>query len=208
MFTGLIEEIGTITNLNNSDISVKCNFANELKIGDSICVNGVCLTATTVNKNSFCANISPSSYNITNFRHKKIGDKVNLERAALATSRLDGHLVYGHVDATANIISIEQNFDFYNIYINIPKDFLTYVVPKGSIAVDGISLTIAEVSNSTVKIAIIPHTWEFTYLKYLKNGSIVNIEFDMIAKYIEKKLSIYDNKSKISMEFLEENGFL
>ena len=81
-------------------------------------------------------------------------------------------------------------------------------MPKGSIAVDGISLTIAEVSNSTVKIAIIPHTWEFTCLKYLKNGSIVNIEFDMIAKYIEKKLSIYDNKSKISMEFLEENGFL
>ena len=119
MFTGLIEEIGTITNLNNSEISVKCNFANELKIGDSICVNGVCLTATTVNKNSFCANISPSSYNITNFRHKKNGDKVNLERAALVTSRLDGHLVYGHVDATANIISIEQNFDFYNICINI-----------------------------------------------------------------------------------------
>jgi len=124
-----------------------------------------------------------------------------------ANSRLDGHLVYGHIDINAKVKNLTKTKDFVTLEIEIPQEYSQYVVQKGSIAIDGISLTIANHIDSTVEIAVIPHTWEFTTLKYLKISDFVNIEFDMIAKYIEKKLAVYDNKSRISVDFLKENGF-
>lgn len=208
MFTGLIEEIGTITQINNKQITVNCRFAKELKLGDSVCVNGACLTVTKTSDNNFIADISNETLKVTNFRNKKAGDKLNLERALLATSRLDGHLVYGHIDTTTTIIDKSFYGEFCNITFRLPSEFKQYVIKKGSIAIDGISLTIADITDSEFKVAIIPHTQELSTLQYLKAGEIVNIEFDVVAKYIEKKLSIYDNSSKISMEFLKENGFI
>lgn len=208
MFTGLIEDIGTITSINNDTIAISCSFTKELNLGDSICVNGACLTATKVDNNTFWANLSQETFRVTNFKYKKIGDKVNLERALLATSRLDGHIVYGHIDTTTTVLDIKKYGDFCNIKFNLPKEFQNYIINKGSIAIDGISLTIASSSLSDFSVAVIPHSLELSTLQYLQTGQIVNIEFDVIAKYIEKKLSIYDNSSKISMEFLKENGFI
>ncbi len=207
MFTGLIEEIGTITSITASSIEIQCKFCNELKLGDSISINGTCLTVTHISKKSFSADISPESYKVTNLKHKSVGDFVNLERAMSANSRLDGHLVYGHIDINAKVKNLTKTKDFVTLEIEIPQEYSQYVVQKGSIAIDGISLTIANHIDSTVEIAVIPHTWEFTTLKYLKISDFVNIEFDMIAKYIEKKLAVYDNKSRISVDFLKENGF-
>lgn len=207
MFTGLIEEIGTITSITTTSIDVQCSFCSELKIGDSISINGTCLTVIKIGKNTFSAEISPQSYEVTNIKYKRAGDVVNLERAMLANSRLDGHLVYGHIDTTAIIKNFTKTTNFVTLEIKIPQGFSQYIVQKGSIAIDGISLTIAQHVDDIIKIAVIPHTWDFTSLNYLKIGDFVNIEFDMIAKYIEKKLAVYDNKSRISVDFLKENGF-
>lgn len=208
MFTGLIEDIGTITSINSNSISISCKFAKELKLGDSVCVNGACLTVTKLDSSSFSADISRETFNVTNFKNKNIGDKVNLERAMLATSRLDGHIVYGHIDTTTQIIEIKKQGEFCDIKFALPKEFQHYIIKKGSIAIDGISLTIATSTPQDFSIAVIPHSQALSTIQHMKIGQIVNIEFDVIAKYIEKKLSIYDNSSKISMEFLKENGFI
>ena len=208
MFTGLIESIGSITNLSSNRASIKANFTQQLKIGDSVCVNGTCLTVTQIYGDNFSVDISPESFRVTNWKYKKNGDLVNLERAMQLSSRLDGHLVYGHVDLTSRIISIVPSSEFTTITIELPSTNKNLIVPKGSITIDGISLTIAEVYENSFDLAIIPHTLKSTTLNILKTGDFVNIEFDMIAKYIEKNLAIYHNKSKINMNFLEENGFL
>ncbi len=208
MFTGLIEEVGTITNINSNNISINCSFTKELEIGDSVAVNGVCLTVTQILSTEFSANISNETLKVSNFNLKKAGDKVNLERAMLPTTRLNGHLVYGHVDTTTRILDIAQHNDFYTYTFQLPQECKKNIIKKGSIAVDGISLTIADINEHNFKIAIIPHSRVLSTVQYMKIGDFVNIELDVISKYIEKMLSIYDNSSKISMEFLKENGFV
>lgn len=207
MFTGIIEEIGKISSITKSTITIKSKTVLEdAKLGDSIAVNGVCLTIVNLKKDEFTANVSEETFKITNFSELKSGDFVNLERALSLSSRLGGHIVTGHIDTVGEIASIIDKNEFYDLSVKFDKNFENYVVKKGSITINGISLTIADINNNTVSVAIIPHTFNNTILKTLKSKDSVNIEFDILAKYVEKNLSTKNNS--ITMNFLEENGFV
>lgn len=212
MFTGIIEETGKIIEFKKDSaeafIKVECKKVLEnTKIGDSIAINGVCQTVTNLGANYFCANISSQTLLLTTFSSAKTGDKVNLERALSLQSRLGGHFVSGHIDGVAKILNIQKQNNFYNLSFEIPENFTKYIVNQGSITFDGISLTVAQIASNEVKVAIIPHTFENTNLKSLKTGDFVNLECDILAKYVEKNLSTENNKSKLSESFLKENGF-
>ncbi len=208
MFTGIIEEVGKIENLirsaENWKITIKCSkVSEETKIGQSIAVNGVCLTVTEIGKDFFVANIMPKTFESTTFKFLKIGDFVNLERSLKANGRFDGHIVQGHIDCIGRIVDIEKSFG-YLIEIFVEKNYMRYIVSKGSIAVDGISLTVQEVKSSSFVIAIIPHTFEVTNLKYKKVGDFVNVETDIIGRYVENFLK----ERKDIYYLLIENGFV
>ncbi len=208
MFTGIIEEIGKILSITDKKMEISAKTVlTDTRIGDSIAVNGVCLTVTDIKKQSFAADISPETYKVTALDEMKAGDTVNLERAMPANGRFGGHVVTGHIDGIGKVTKLQKLGDFYNLYIEIHPNQTKYTIQKGSIAINGISLTIAEVTNNLIKIAVIPHTFENTSLSEIKCGDNVNIETDIMAKYVEKFLSTSDNKSGISMEFLRENGF-
>lgn len=208
MFTGIIEEIGEIKNFqHNTVLEVSCHkILEDVKLGDSIAINGVCQTVIGFSKISFKVEVSPETLAVTNFSQLKAGMKVNLERALTPTTRMGGHIVQGHVDQTGELLKVEKLDNFYNMYFETADT--KYIVKKGSITVNGISLTVADVNETCFKIAVIPHTYENTTLSGLKTGETVNIETDILGRYIEKFLSPQDNKSKISMEFLRENGFV
>lgn len=213
MFTGIVEEIGKIKSFkkenNGAIIEVKCKTVlQNTKIGDSISINGVCQTVTKISTNSFCANVSDETLAVTNFDNLKNGDSVNLERALTLNSRLGGHIVSGHIDCTGKLLSVEKLTDFYNLEFEVPQEQEKYIVNKGSVTINGISLTVANIENNIIKTAIIPHTFNNTNLKNLNCGDYVNIETDILGKYVEKLLSVKDNKSSISMSFLQENGFV
>ena len=166
MFTGIIEETGKILTITEKIVVIEADVVlKDTKIGDSIAVNGVCLTVTDLKNNSFSADISPETYKITALKELKTNSIVNLERAMAADGRFGGHIVSGHVDSIAKIISIEKQSEFYNIKIELNDSSSKYVVKKGSITIDGISLTVAEIQNNIISIAIIPHTYENTNLK-------------------------------------------
>lgn len=213
MFTGIIEEIGEIKTFsklsNGAVVEVVCNKVLEgTKIGDSISINGVCETVIELKNSSFLAKISDETLAVTTFSNLKQGDKVDLERALTLNSRIGGHIVSGHVDCVGRILKIEKLSQFYNLEIELPYDFSKYVVYKGSITINGISLTVATAAENRFTVAIIPHTFENTILKYLNTGDFVNIETDILARYIEKMLSVRDNDKKITVGFLQENGFV
>lgn len=213
MFTGIIEEIGKIKSFtkdsNGATIDVECSLVLEdTKLGDSIAINGVCQTVVELTSHSFKARVSDETLKVTTFENFKSGELVNLERALTLNSRLGGHIVSGHVDCKGKFIKIEKLTDFYNLEFEIPQEQSKYIVHKGSITINGISLTVAETNQNRFKIAIIPHTYENTNLKTLNIGDNVNIETDILGKYVEKMLSSKDNNSKISMTFLQENGFV
>ena len=213
MFTGIIEEIGKIKSFkkdtNGATIEVECSLVLEdTKLGDSIAINGVCQTVIELSPNSFKARVSYETLKVTTFENLKSGDIVNLERALTLNSRLGGHIVSGHVDCKGKFTKIEKLTDFYNLEFENPQEQTKYVVHKGSITINGISLTVAEINQNRFKVAIIPHTFENTNLKALNVGDNVNIETDILGKYVEKMLSAKDNNSKISMTFLQENGFV
>lgn len=215
MFTGIIEETGIvksfIKNSNGADITIQCEkVLQDTKIGDSIAINGCCQTVVALGNDFFRANVSDETLIVTNFNLLKSGTPVNLERALTPTSRMGGHIVQGHVDCTGKFIKKEQLNDFYNLYFEIPAEQCKYVVKKGSIAINGISLTVADISGNIFHIAVIPHTFAQTTLSTLKIGDLVNIETDILGKYIEKLLSVSDNsaKSNIDENFLKENGFM
>lgn len=213
MFTGIIEEIGKIKSFtkdsNGATIDVECSLVLEdTKLGDSIAINGVCQTVVELTSHSFKARVSDETLKVTTFENFKSGELVNLERALTLNSRLGGHIVSGHVDCKGKFIKIEKLTDFYNLEFEIPQEQSKYIVHKGSITINGISLTVAETNQNRFKIAIIPHTYENTNLKTLNVGDNVNIETDILGKYVEKMLSSKDNNSKISMTFLQENGFV
>ena len=208
MFTGIVEEIGKIQSITSNKITVECGTVLEgTKLGDSIAVNGVCLTVIELSSKTFTADVSYETLRVTSLNNLKAGSIVNLERAMKADGRFGGHMVYGHVDGLGKIVTIQKNGEFFDIKIELDEKDSKYAVKKGSITVDGISLTIAEIINNQINLAIIPHTFENTNLKSLKIGDFVNIETDITAKYIEKFLSTSDNKSRISLEFLQEHGF-
>ena len=210
MFTGIIEEVGKIKHFDRANIEIECTkVLDGTNIGDSIAINGVCETVTKLTSNAFIAKISPETFSVTTFKNLKNNDEVNLERALTLNSRIGGHIVSGHVDCCAKLVKIEQTEGFYNLTFDIPEKYSKYVIYKGSIAINGISLTVAEVVNRSVRVAIIPHTYRNTNLKNLKTDEEVNIETDIIGKYVEKILSARNNEENhISMEFLAENGFV
>ena len=197
MFTGIIEELGKIDSIESANDGVKIVVSaslvtSDIKNGDSISVNGVCLTALDVTKNSFSADVSPETLERTTINELRTNSPVNLERALLPTTRLGGHIVQGHVDARGTFISAEQQGDFWTVKIGFPPDLSRYLIHKGSVAVEGISLTIAALDESSFDIAVIPKTWEVTNLSSLKPGDLVNLEVDPIAKYVERMMSSRD----------------
>ena len=213
MFTGIIEETGKVKSLvfksNGAEIVITCNtILEDVKIGDSIAINGVCQTVIQYSPTEFVAEISDETLKVTTLGNLKSGNTVNLERALTLSSRLGGHIVSGHVDCKGKFINIEKLSDFYNLQFEIPEEQEKYVVYKGSITINGVSLTIANIVDNIVSVAIIPHTYNNTSLKDLKLGQDVNIETDILGKYVEKFLSAKDNKKGISMDFLQENGFI
>lgn len=208
MFTGIIEELGKVQEIKSNKIAVECGTVIEdAKLGDSIAVNGVCLTVIEILSKGFVADVSPETLRVTALNQLKVGNFVNLERAMKVDGRFGGHIVSGHVDGVAKFLGAFKNNDFYDLKFELETKESKYVIKKGSITVNGISLTVADINENIINLAIIPHTYEKTNLKNLKTGDYVNIEVDMVAKYIEKFLLPRDNKSKISLEFLQEHGF-
>ena len=213
MFTGIIEETGKIKYIRSAgmsaEIAVQAKTVLEgTKIGDSIAVNGVCLTVTSLGADYFTADIMPETIRRSSLNGLGSGDRVNLERAMAADDRFGGHIVAGHVDDTGKIVSVSPEGNAVMVRIEAPPQILHLVVEKGSIAIDGISLTVAAVDGYSFTVGIIPHTGSETTLLSKKAGDVVNLETDIIGKYVEKLLSPYDNsKGGITMEYLEEIGF-
>ncbi len=194
MFTGIIEELGTVESLVPDQggarmvvsASVVASGSND---GDSIAVNGVCLTAVDVTASSFAADLSQETLDRSTLGDLTAGSRVNLERAVTPATRLGGHIVQGHVDARGEFISAKNTGDFWTVRVGFPSDIARYLVYKGSIAVEGISLTIANLADDYFDIAVIPKTWELTNLSTLKPGDAVNLEADVIAKYVERMMT-------------------
>jgi riboflavin synthase len=197
VFTGIIEEIGTCIVRDSIETSVRLQFSaaqvlNDLKVDDSIAVNGVCLTVTDVPSSRFEVIAVAETLSKTTTGSLKEGDRVNLERAATLSTRLGGHLVQGHIDGVAQIKKIlSAGGGSREYYFELPAEFMRYVIPRGSIAIDGVSLTVAEVEGNIIKVAIIPHTYTETNFQFLHEGSSVNIELDMLAKTVERLLQGY-----------------
>lgn len=206
MFTGLIETISKVEKITISPIGAKVLFSadfDNVKIGDSIAVNGACLTVTSISNNIFEADIMLETLEHTNFKFLKKGDLINLERAAKITQRLDGHIVTGHIDTIAEVKSIIQ--DGFSKKINLLCDS-NLIVQKGSIALNGVSLTVSNVYKNGFEVSLIPATIDNTNLKNLNSGDLLNIEYDIIAKYIYK-FTQDKKESRITQEYLKELGF-
>ena len=214
MFTGIIEEMGLVKRIDRGSksciLEIQCNeVLTDAKIGYSIATNGVCLTVTTMSSNSYTADVMPETLNKSSLGELKIGDRVNLERAMVANGRFGGHIVSGHIDGTGYIEKTMQDDNAIWYTIAADSSLLKYIVKKGSIAIDGISLTVADVSERNFKVSIIPHSQSKTNLQFKKTGAIVNLECDIIGKYVEKLMDYKkeEEKSNITEAFLIQNGF-
>lgn len=215
MFTGIIEEVGTVKSIQKSAVSsfIQINadtVLSDAHIGDSIAVNGVCLTVTDLTGNYFQADVMNETLSRSSLGSLKNGSPVNLERAMSAQGRFGGHIVSGHIDGTGVISSVKQDGIALWYTINTDSEILRYIVEKGSIAIDGISLTVAKVTANDFSVSIIPHTAVQTVLSSKKTGDTVNLENDIIGKYVEKFLNPDEKKSeksRITMDFLAKNGF-
>ena len=197
MFTGIVEEIGILKNISGSTITIQCRKVLEnTQLGDSIAINGCCQTVVDMTSDTFSANVSDETFKITNFKNMKCGDLVNLERALTPSTRMGGHIVQGHIDCVGKYLG--------NMRFEVSDS--KYIVYKGSITVNGVSLTVAGLDGDVFSVAVIPHTLENTNLKNLRIGDLVNIETDILGRYIEKFLSIKNNR--IDESFLLENGFM
>ena len=214
MFTGIVEEVGCITRIEqhgeNRRITIAAKHApKELGTGHSVAVSGVCLTALDIKPDSFCADLAPETWARTSFSRLREGALVNLELPMKADGRFGGHVVQGHVDGVGKMIQLEriENSDNWWLHIEIPEDVEKYTVFKGSISLEGISLTVARLDHNRCTIAIIPHTVEMTNLNSLKPGDPVNLEADLIAKYVEKMMQRESQESALTIEDLVEQGF-
>ena len=195
MFTGIIEELGRVRSVEqrgeNARIVIEAHTVTEdTKHGDSIAVNGVCLTALSIEEDSFAADVSRETLSRSTLGGLKPGVSVNLERAVTPATRLGGHIVQGHVDARGQFVSVTDHGESWTVRIAYPKEISRYLVFKGSVSVEGISLTIAALTNDYFEVAIIPKTWEVTNLSQLKLGEDVNLEVDVIAKYVERIMNV------------------
>jgi riboflavin synthase len=193
MFTGIVEAVGEVARMVESTpgtylLELQTPLASQMKIGDSLANNGVCLTVVSQTPSILGFDLLAETVTRSNLIDLKVGDLVNLERSMAASSRFDGHLVQGHVDTTAKLLAVEAHGQDHRIEIELPRDFAQYVIFKGSIAVNGVSLTVAELLSDRFVNWIIPHTWSLTNLRQLRPGDRVNLEFDQIAKYLERLL--------------------
>ena len=214
MFTGLVEEMGKVLEIKKGDKSLylvieASKVLEGALIGDSIAVNGTCLTAVSVNKNAAAFDVMYETVNRTNLKRLKTGDKVNLEKSLTLQKPLGGHLVTGDVDFESNILSINP-MGIAKIYrFNVPNRYMKYVVEKGRVTIDGTSLTVSDFGKDWVEVSLIPHTQKEVTLGIKKAGDYVNIEMDLFGKYVERILNFKEEKeSKLTMEKLYENGFV
>jgi riboflavin synthase len=214
MFTGIIEEVGRIASIQeegeNRRITIAAgNTPAQLHTGDSCSVSGVCLTALDIRPGSFCADLAPETWVRTSFSRIKQGALVNLELPMKADGRFGGHIVQGHVDGVGKLLAFDRIPDSENwwLHIEIPEELERYVVYKGSLSIEGISLTVAQLQNRRCTVAIIPHTVEKTNLKSLQVRDPVNLEVDLIAKYVEKMMRGEPGQSRITIEELVRQGF-
>lgn len=217
MFTGIIEEIGKINSITRGTkscvLTIQCRDVLEnTKLGDSIAVNGVCLTVTSITSKGFQADVMAETMRRSMLGTLQPGDVVNLERAMEAGGRFGGHIVSGHIDGCGTVVSLNAEDNAVWVTIEAPQNILKYIIEKGSITIDGISLTVAYVDEKVFKVSIIPHTGGHTTLLQKKTGDMVNLENDIIGKYVDKLMHWKDEKeipekSGITMDFLIENGF-
>lgn len=211
MFTGLIEEVGAIRELHRLgdryDITIGANtITDDLAVDDSVNVNGVCLTVVDYTESAFRVQVVPQTIRMTAFRHYQAGDRVNLERAMTAGDRFGGHFVQGHADGTASVIRLTRHADHAELAVRCEPELIRFCVPQGSIAIDGVSLTIASLREDQVEVALIPHTLQETNLQDRTIGDVVNIEVDMLSKYVERHVA-QRTASPITLEWLTEQGF-
>ncbi|GAA0729103.1 riboflavin synthase [Clostridium malenominatum] len=217
MFTGIVEEIGKIKGIkkgtNSATIIIEGKkVLQDAKLGDSICTNGVCLTVTSYGKEEFTVDVMPETMRRSNLGNLTIGSNVNLERALKASDRLGGHIVSGHIDGTGRIKDYKIEDNAVWISIETSEEVLKYIINKGSIAIDGVSLTVAYVDENIFKVSIIPHTGEETTLLKKNVGDEVNLECDIIGKYVERLISFNkshtNNRSNLNIDYLSKHGFL
>jgi len=215
MFTGIIEHLGTIETLtldgDGGRVTVRApSIAASLAVSGSVAVNGCCLTVVACNKKNFSADLSAETLNKTTFASLKEGDRVNLERPLTAGKEFGGHFVLGHVDSTGSVAAIDPEGDSWRYVVHVPEEIAKYVVPKGSITIDGISLTVAHWENQIAEIAVIPFTFEHTNISDRKPGDLVNLEGDVLGKYVEQRLEARAKnaaKSSLSLNELISQGF-
>lgn len=216
MFTGIIEEIGVLQNMKRGTNEYQLTLSakkvlQDVKLGDSIAVNGVCLTVTSFTSEQFTVDVMPETVKATSLQSLARGSSVNLERAMAANGRFGGHFVQGHVDGVGTIKSKNQVSNAVYFWIETSAEMMRYIVPKGSVAIDGISLTVVEVKDNQFSISIIPHTITETILQFKQHGDVVNIECDMLAKYMERLLEKrveHTSNNGVTLEKLAENGYL
>jgi riboflavin synthase len=219
MFTGIIEECGTVTEVARPSGTTRFSISaekvlRETKKGDSIAVNGVCITVTRLSANTFSFELSPETLEKTTLKHMQKGDRCNLERAIRAGEPFGGHFVTGHGDGTAHILSVTARGGSRVFKIKAERRLMKYIASKGSVAIDGVSLTPYDCTDSDFTVSVIPHTLEHTTLKDKKQGDVVNIEVDILCKYLERLVDCTllaeeeKKKSKIDKEYLKKTGFL
>lgn len=212
MFTGIVEELGTVRRVLPGAQAGKITIAARevlggTRIGDSIAVNGVCLTVVALGDDEFTADVMPETLRKSGLGQLKVGDPVDLERAMAADGRFGGHIVSGHIDGTGRIKEVRAEQNARIVTIEAPREILDLIVEKGSIAIDGISLTVVEVTRTTFSVSLIPHTAAQTVLLKKRAGDVVNLENDIVGKYVQKLLSGSAPQGGITFEYLRENGF-
>lgn len=194
MFTGLIESVGRVASVEphaaGRRLTVETDLAKELALGDSVAVNGTCLTVTNRGESNFAVDVSPETLRVTTLGEWTAGRRVNLERPLRADQRLGGHFVLGHVDAVSEVVEIRDDGGSYWMEFTLPPALQSYMIPKGSVTLDGISLTVASLNRSDFGVQIIPHTWAHTALSDLVAGAAVNIESDVLGKYVARMMSV------------------
>ncbi|MCR5218482.1 riboflavin synthase [Treponema sp.] len=207
MFTGIVEELGSVSQITQNGSSLvlelNCSFARELTLGESVAVNGVCLTVTNITPSSFSADVTPETFRRTSLNILSSGSPVNLERAMKADGRFGGHIVSGHIDGCGRLVKTEKEENAVNVYFCASSKLGRYIIEKGSVAIDGISLTVASLTKDgqdyVFSVAVIPHTWENTILSKKNTGAPVNIECDMVGKYIEHFMNFENNPADDSI---------
>jgi riboflavin synthase len=210
MFTGLIESVCKVSSAigQKDSLILRINLGQAVKIGESIAVNGVCLTVSGIKGNTAQFDVSGETLSKTTLKSLKIGSSVNIERAMTAGERFGGHFVQGHIDAIGKVKKIEKKGDFWLFTFETPKEIMDYIIPRGSIAIDGVSLTMADIKNHSFTVSIIPVTFENTIFKNYKVGDSVNIETDILCRIVKKQLeNILPNKSNLTIDKLKEMGF-